>query len=95
MLTSECAVNCQRKCSNFEYEIGYARYQANMLNTICMRLQPGTCKHHHVASRCCQSNNGMVQFCGSTGPRAATALIKREGIAGLYGGVRIMTWAAG
>lgn len=32
---------------------------------------------------------------GSTVPRAVAAVIKREGIAGLYGGVVVTTWAAG
>lgn len=32
---------------------------------------------------------------GSTVPRAVAAVIKREGIAGLYGGVGVTTWAAG
>ncbi|KAL0038343.1 hypothetical protein WJX77_002827 [Trebouxia sp. C0004] len=32
---------------------------------------------------------------GSSVPRAVAAVIKREGIAGLYGGVGVTTWAAG
>ncbi|KAL3158335.1 hypothetical protein ABBQ38_010576 [Trebouxia sp. C0009 RCD-2024] len=32
---------------------------------------------------------------GSTVPRAIAAVIKREGVAGLYGGVGVTTWAAG
>jgi hypothetical protein len=37
----------------------------------------------------------MVQLRGSSVPRAVAAVIKREGIAGLYGGVGVTTWAAG
>ena len=37
----------------------------------------------------------IVQLRGSTVPRAIAAVIKREGIAGLYGGVGVTTWAAG
>ena len=37
----------------------------------------------------------VVQLRGSTVPRAIAAVIKREGIAGLYGGVAVTTWAAG
>lgn len=37
----------------------------------------------------------VVQLRGSTVPRAIAAVIKREGIAGLYGGVGVTTWAAG
>ena len=36
-----------------------------------------------------------LQLRGSTVPRAIAAVIKREGIAGLYGGVAVTTWAAG
>ncbi len=46
VLTCECAVNFQRKCSDFELDIGCAWHQANILKTVCMRLQPGT--HYHV-----------------------------------------------
>ena len=41
--------------------------------------------------KCCMA----VQLRGSTVPRAIAAVIKREGIAGLYGGVGVTTWAAG
>ena len=37
----------------------------------------------------------VVQLRGSTVPRAIAAVLKREGIAGLYGGVGVTTWAAG
>lgn len=44
---------------------------------------------------CLRKCGMVVQLRGSTVPRAIAAVIKREGIAGLYGGVGVTTWAAG
>lgn len=99
-MISQFAVTCQN-CSHVEHEdwlCKTVRYQANNMNTNCMCLQPDKCTHHSFLLRMLptsQCDTGVVQLRGSSVPRAVAAVIKREGIAGLYGGVGVTTWAAG
>lgn len=61
------------------------------------RVQPILFSDHffQYALLCLKKCYVIVQLRGSTVPRAIAAVVKREGIAGLYGGVGVTTWAAG